>query len=43
MINRLYFDIEDKELTTKAFDAIVKEQEHIGYYSLPEAESVRVC
>ena len=38
MINRLYFDIEDKELTTKAFDAIVKEQKSIGYYSLPEAD-----
>ena len=38
MINRLYFDIEDKELTIKAFDAIVKEQKSIGYYSLPEAD-----
>ena len=36
MINRLYFDIEDKELKVKAFNAIAKEQDSIGYHSLPD-------
>ena len=38
MINTLYFSFEDKAIQKKAFDAIVKEQEHIGYYNLPDQD-----
>lgn len=37
MINRLYFKSSDKEIEKKAFSAISKEQDNIGYYSLPLA------
>jgi len=36
MTNKLYFNCEDKVMQEKAFNAIVKEQDYIGYYSLPE-------
>jgi len=35
MINKLYFDTKDKEIEKQAFEAIKKEQDTIGYYSLP--------
>ncbi|SFZ97749.1 Glucose-6-phosphate isomerase [hydrothermal vent metagenome] len=38
MINRLYFKEYSDSVKTKAFEAIVKEKEHIGYYSLPEQD-----
>ncbi|NOR54713.1 MAG: glucose-6-phosphate isomerase [Sulfurovum sp.] len=36
MINKLYFDYSNKKVEDAAFEAINKEQEHIGYYALPE-------
>ena len=36
MINKLFFTSENKEMQEKAFQAISEEQEHIGYYALPE-------
>jgi glucose-6-phosphate isomerase len=38
MKNRLYFSSDDKAMQTKAYDAICKEQEHIGYYHLPDQD-----
>ncbi len=38
MKNKLYFTSADKEIQQKTFDAIQKEQEHIGYYSLPDQD-----
>ncbi len=38
MINKLYFNSEDKTSQENAFKAIYKEQEYIGYYELPEQD-----
>jgi len=38
MKNTLYFKLKNKKVQEEAFTAIVKEQEHIGYYSLPEQD-----
>ena len=38
MINKLYFNSEDKISQENAFKAIYKEQEYIGYYELPEQD-----
>ena len=38
MKNTLYFKLKNKKLQESAFNAIVKEQEYIGYYSLPEQD-----
>ncbi len=38
MINKLYFTSEDENTQRKAFDAIVKEQKSIGYYTLPDQD-----
>jgi len=36
MINKLYFNCHDSQVQRNAYNAIVKEQENIGYYSLPD-------
>ncbi len=36
MRNTLYFKLKNKKVQESAFNAIVKEQESIGYYALPE-------
>ncbi len=38
MKNRLYFTSSDNDVQQKAFEAIVEEQKHIGYYALPEQD-----
>ena len=38
MTNTLYFTSEDETTQKKAFEAIVEEQEHIGYYNLPDQD-----
>jgi len=38
VINKLYFDITAPKTQAHAFRAIEKEEEHIGYYSLPEQD-----
>jgi len=38
MINQLYFTSTDNAHQKKAFEAIEKEQEHIGYYNLPDQD-----
>ena len=36
MINKLYFPCSDDKIKQHALEAIKKEQEHIGYYALPD-------
>jgi len=38
MKNKLYFKLKNKKVQESAFNAIVKEQKHIGYYALPEQD-----
>ena len=38
MKNTLYFKLKNKKVQEKAFNAIVEEQNHIGYYTLPEQD-----
>jgi glucose-6-phosphate isomerase len=38
MINKLYFDIADTKTRSKAFSALQKEREYIGYYDLPDQD-----
>ncbi|PHS33928.1 MAG: glucose-6-phosphate isomerase [Sulfurovum sp.] len=38
MKNTLYFKLKNKKVQEEAFNAIVEEQNHIGYYTLPEQD-----
>jgi glucose-6-phosphate isomerase len=38
MLNKLHFDIHAPDTQTHAFEAILKETEHIGYYALPDQD-----
>ncbi len=38
MINKLYFKLKNKNVQESAFNAILKEAKHIGYYALPEQD-----
>jgi glucose-6-phosphate isomerase len=38
MLNTLHFTLENETLKQHAYDAVMKEQEHIGYYALPDTD-----
>ena len=42
MINKLYFDSNNTTVQKNAFEAIQKEQEHIGYYALPDQDITEI-
>ena len=42
MINKLYFDSSNKTVQKNAFEAIQKEQDHIGYYALPDQDITEI-
>jgi len=42
MINKLYFQFDDPKTQQKTYEAILKEQKAVGYYSLPDHDSTSI-